>query len=127
MFYLKESNMKKVTKEQLKDTILNGEDISKVDYSEITDISFMFNGCKNLKEIPHLDTSKVTDMSSMFYGCTNLKEIPHLDTSNVTDIYEMFSGCINLEYLKCPEDFNSRYFSKEQNPLIYKNYLEMFL
>ena len=87
----------------------------------------MFYGCTNLKEIPHLDTSKVINMSFMFYGCTNLKEIPHLDTSNVTNMSEMFYGCTNLEYLESPEDFDSRYFSKEQNPLIYKNYLEMFL
>ena len=95
--------MKKVTKEQLRDMILRGEDISNVDYSHITDMSWMFYGCKNLKEIPHLDTSKVMDMSEMFYRCTN------------------------LEYLESPEDFDSRYFDKEQNPLIYKNYLEMFL
>ena len=119
--------MKKVTKEELRDMILNGEDISKVDYSEITDMSGMFYKCTNLKEIPHLDTSKVTDMSWMFYGCTNLKEIPHLDTSNVTSMSYMFDGCTNLEYLESPEDFNSMCFSKEQNPLIYKNYLEMFL
>ena len=96
--------MKKVTnKFELRDMILNGEDISKVDYSEIIDMSYMFD------------------------GCTNLKEIPHLDTSNVTNISCMFKGCINLEYLESPEDFNSMHFSKEQNPLIYKNYLEMFL
>ena len=119
--------MKKVTKEQLRDMILRGEDISNVDYSHITDMSWMFLGCTNLKEIPHLDTSKVTDMSWMFDGCTNLKEIPHLDTSKVTNMRYMFLGCINLEYLESPEDFDSRYFDKEQNPLIYKNYLEMFL
>ena len=119
--------MKKVTMEQLRDMILRGEDISNVDYSHITDMSWMFLGCTNLKEIPHLDTSKVTDMSWMFDGCTNLKEIPHLDTSKVTNMRYMFLGCINLEYLESPEDFDSRYFSKEENPLIYKNYLEMFL
>ena len=114
--------MKKVTdKRQLRDMILNGEDISNVDYSEITDMSRMFFECTHLKEIPHLDTSKVTDMEGMFGKCINLKKIPHLDMS------EMFLGCINLEYLESPEDFDSRYFSKEENPLIYKNYLEMFL
>ena len=95
--------MKKVTMEQLRDMILRGEDISNVDYSHITDMSWMFLGCTNLKEIPHLDTSKVTNMRYMFLGC------------------------INLEYLESPEDFDSRYFSKEENPLIYKNYLEMFI
>ena len=119
--------MNKVTKEQLRDMILNGEDISKVDYSHIIDMSWMFSWCTNLKEIPHLDTSKITSMSWMFDGCTNLKEIPHLDTSKVTNMRYMFLGCINLEYLESPEDFDSRYFSKEENPLIYKNYLEMFL
>ena len=119
--------MKKVTKEELRDMIQNGEDISKVDYSDITDMSLMFDGCANLFEIPNLDTSNIADMFGMFYGCTNLKKIPHLDTSKVTNISFMFNGCINLEYLESPEDFNSSYFNKEQNPLIYKNYLEMFL
>ena len=119
--------MKKVTKEQLRDMILNGEDISNVDYSHIIDMQWMFYKCTNLKEIPYLDTSKVTDMSLMFHGCTNLKDIPHKDTSKVTNMSLMFFGCKNLEYLESPEDFDSRYFSKEENPLIYKNYLEMFL
>ena len=35
--------MNKVTKEQLRDMILNGEDISKVDYSHIIDMSWMFS------------------------------------------------------------------------------------
>lgn len=62
------------------------------DFSNITDVSGMFNGCKNLLEIPLFDTSNVTDMSYMFDGCKTLLEIPSFDTSNVTDMSAMFQS-----------------------------------
>jgi hypothetical protein len=44
-----------ITKEQLRDKILNNEDIRGIDYSHITDMSTMFYNCKSLKKIPELD------------------------------------------------------------------------
>jgi surface protein len=67
--------------EQLRDKILNNEDISGIDYSHISDMSGMFNGCSELVEVPLFDTSKVTDMSYMFYGCSSLEKVPKFDTS----------------------------------------------
>lgn len=65
--------MKKITdKFELRDYILNDGDISQVDYYDITDMSWMFEGCKNLAKIPKLDTGNVTDMSWMFEGCEKL-------------------------------------------------------
>ena len=45
------------------------------------------------------DTSNVTDMSSMFYGCKQLTslDLSGFDTSNVTNMRAMFSGCSSLQ------------------------------
>lgn len=67
-----------------------------LDTSEVTDMSYMFNGCTSLTTIPLLDTSNVTTMSYMFNGCTNLTTIPLLNTSNVTNMYWTFKGCKGL-------------------------------
>ena len=116
----------KVTKQQLRDMILNGEDINTVDYSDVSDMSWMFQECSSLVEIPHLDTSKVTEMRWMFEGCSSLKEIPHLDTSKVTDMRYMFNGCSRLEYLPNPLQFKDYSWSKIKHPKIYQNYPELF-
>ena len=67
-----------------------------LDTSKITDMNNMLSNCSNLTTIPQLDTSKVTDMSSMLYQCTNLTTIPQLDTQNVTDMSSMLAWCTNL-------------------------------
>jgi surface protein len=86
-----------ITKYELRDKILKNEDISGIDYSHITNMYNMFNGCSRLKTIPNLDTSNVTEMSQMFYSCSSLKTIPKLDTSNVTNMSYMFGGCSELK------------------------------
>ena len=72
-----------------------------VDTSSVTNMSFMFFNCKNLKQIDlsGFDTSKVTDMSAMFAGCESLKtlDVSALDTSRVKNMNHMFRSC---EYLK---------------------------
>lgn len=67
-------------------------------FEEVTDMSGMFMGCKELKEIDFtgFDTSKVTDMSALFNQCNNLDSVvglESLDTSQVTDMSTMFQGC----------------------------------
>ena len=67
-----------------------------LDTNKVTDMSNMFNGCKNLTTIPLLDTSNVTNMQRMFQSCSKLTAIPLLDTSNVTNMEIMFYDCTNL-------------------------------
>lgn len=43
-----------------------------------------------------LNTSNVTNMSYMFYNCINLTTLPQLDTSSCVEINYMFYSCINL-------------------------------
>ena len=69
--------MKKINKEELRDLILDGigtEELKNYNYSNITNMSYMFEGCSSLKSIPNLDTSNVTDMVFMFNGCTSLRD-----------------------------------------------------
>jgi surface protein len=66
------------------------------DYSEITDLSWMFHGCSSLTSIPLFDTSNVTDMSYMFHNCHSLTSIPVFNTSSVIDMNSMFQNCASL-------------------------------
>ena len=66
------------------------------DFSNITDMSNMFNNCGYLQTIPELNTSNATNMSYMFNGCGSLQTIPELNTSNATDMTYMFNGCSSL-------------------------------
>ena len=66
------------------------------DTSSITDMSFMFGGCSNLKSIPLLGTSSVTNMQSMFNNCSSLQSIPRIDTGLVTGMSNMFTNCRSL-------------------------------
>ena len=65
------------------------------DFSNVTDMSHMFEYCQQLTSIPQLNTSMVTDMSNML-GYTQLTTIPLLDTSNVSNMHSMFANCKHL-------------------------------
>jgi surface protein len=116
----------KVNIAKLKKMILTGEDISLVDYSEISNMDYMFHEshitfdllnkanldtslvnsmsmmfgkCKELTEIPKFDTSNVTNMGNMFYGCSSLVSLPSLNTSNVNNMSYMFANCTKLKII----------------------------
>lgn len=76
-----------------------------VDFSNVTRAYRMFyNFNSNLELVPKLDTSNVTNMSGMFQGCKRLVEVPQLDYSKTTTIETMFDQCTNLErigYIDC--------------------------
>jgi surface protein len=114
-----------ITREELRDKILNNEDISGIDYSNITDMSYMFNNCISLVGIPLLDTSKVTDMSDMFFGCSELKEVPKFDTSKVIIMVGMFRDCSSLKHI--PENFPLYDWSNTNSEILRENYPEYFI
>ena len=78
-------------------------DLLKFDTSNVTDMSFMFNKCYNLKHLnlSNFNTDKVTSMGNMFSNCSNLKtlNISNFNTSNVHAIYCMFQNCKSLKEL----------------------------
>ena len=65
----------------------------------VTNMSYMFYGCKSLSSLPDIskwNTDKVTNMSSMFYGCSSLSSLPDIskwNTNNATSMNLIFSGC----------------------------------
>ena len=71
-------------------------ELPQLDTSNVKNMTYMFDGCKNLTTIPQIDTSKVTRMNQMFYNCTNLTTIPQIDTSRVGSMIYMFGYCSNL-------------------------------
>ena len=89
--------------------------------ASLTDYSYMFNGCVNLKNVsissssssvtttanmfitcrtlttvPLFNTISVTSMANMFNGCTALTTVPLFNTASVTLMSSMFSGCSSL-------------------------------
>ena len=82
-------------------TTING--IEKLDTSNVTDMSGMFNGCRSLTQLDlsNFNTSNVTDMTSMFYGCSSLTQLDlsNFNTSNVSGMSGMFEGCSSLTQL----------------------------
>lgn len=63
-----------------------------VDTSNVTDMSYMFNGEESFNQPlgDKFDTSNVTNMSGMFCYAESFNQPVHFDTSNVTDMYRMF-------------------------------------
>ncbi|MBO7501907.1 MAG: BspA family leucine-rich repeat surface protein [Paludibacteraceae bacterium] len=76
-----------------------------VNWTNVTDMSYMFFGCESLEtiDISYMATIYVTDMSSMFSGCKALKKVywnqPH--TELVRDMSYMFDNCKALTDITC--------------------------
>lgn len=93
---------------------LQSIDCSNWNTSNVTDMSWTFNGCRQLKSIGNLskwDVSNVVDMKLMFKECCSLDNIGNLNdwnTSNVTDMIGMFSYNWNVY------DDNGNAMNKEQ-------------
>lgn len=77
--------------------------VSHLDTSEVTDMSSMFSGCRNIwqLELSKFNTSKVKWMDYMFYGCEYLSalDLSSFDTSKVESMACMFSNCRNIRVL----------------------------
>ena len=83
-------------------TTLTSLDVSSFDTSKVTNMSGMFGQCAiNSIDVSSFNTSKVTDMTRIFINCDNLTslDLSNFDTSNITDMHHMFSGCANLTSL----------------------------
>ena len=51
----------------------------------------MFYNCNSLSTIPNLpwNTENIVDMSYMFYGCINIKDLPDISKWNTTKVINM--------------------------------------
>ena len=74
--------------------------VTELDTSKTTSMLYMFNNCQSLinLDLSNFDTSKVTTMGGMFNDCNNLitVDINSFNTSKVTNMTSMFSNCYNL-------------------------------
>ena len=87
-------------------------DVSGIDVSRMTNMSYMFYYCQYLTSIEGLEdwnVSNITSMGSMFYYCQYLTSIEGLEdwnVSNVTSMDAMFYYCSRLSNLTPLEDWN---------------------
>jgi len=82
----------------------------------VTDMSYMFNNCKNLVSVDFSNWSMINikSMEAMFQLCS-LKQIPDIskfDTQNLENIRAMFCKCINLAEIP---DMNKWFNNKDNN------------
>ena len=82
-----------LTREELREKIKNGEDVTEVNTCKITDMSYLFSGVSDFnQDISAWNTSSVMNMSHMFdFAVTFNQDIGSWDTSNVLDMNFMFS------------------------------------
>ena len=86
-------------KEKINDKLV----IKYIEKEKLTDMSYMFSGCKNLLSISNAlkwDISEVSNISYLFSYCESLKYLPDIlsywDTSNLTNMNNIFSNCLSL-------------------------------
>ena len=71
----------------------------------ITNMSYMFDGCKSLTSLPDIsnwNTNNVKYMSNMFYNCKSLTSLPDISNwniNNVTNMSYIFYYCKSLTSL----------------------------
>ena len=91
------------TKYMFKGALTNSIDTSSFDTSNVTNMSYMFQGCSNITELDlrTFDTENVTNFAAMFLSCGKISKInlESFNTQNATNLNSMFSGCSELEEL----------------------------
>ncbi|RMC40793.1 BspA family leucine-rich repeat surface protein [Lactobacillus sp. ESL0236] len=79
------------------------EGLNLVDTTAITDMSDMFNNCRNLTslKIQSFNTAQVTNMGGMFNGCESLAklDLASFNTAQVKNMRWMFHNCYSLKQL----------------------------
>lgn len=83
-------------------TKLSNVDLTELNTSEVTDMSFVFFSCSKLTvlDLSGFDTSSVVTMKGMFSKCTKLETITgyeHFDTSSLKSIYQTFNYVQSME------------------------------
>ncbi len=79
------------------------QSLSNFNTSEVTDMSYMFNGCSAMTSLnlSTFNTAKVTTMSQMFHDMSNVTSInlSSFATDSVSSMDHMFDGCSALTKL----------------------------
>lgn len=80
--------------------------IDGLDFSNTTDMSYMFSESASLTSVPLFDTRKVTTMANMFRNCYALVTVPAFNTSKVSTTANMFYGCTALKTVPALDMYN---------------------
>ncbi len=132
----------KVTREQLEIMIQNNDDVSNVDTSEITDMSFLFKDNKKFNQnISGWNVSNVINMKSMFQNSVFNNDISNWNFFNVKNMMYIFANSkfnkdiykfnLNQEVFKrkifYKSDFNKNIFNFKEtikNKKIYSKHMD---
>ena len=89
-----------ITLAKLKQMIANGEDVTKVNTSKITDMGYLFkNRSEFNQDIGGWDVSNVTNMEGMFYDAYHFNQnIGSWNVSHVTNMSRMFGGRTDADF-----------------------------
>ena len=86
-------------------------DLSKFDFSKVTNMAHMFHGCTNLATIQFgdINTKALLNMQHLFCNCAKLKtiDLSKFVTTKVTDLQFMFYQCTSLVSLDL-SNFNTK-------------------
>ncbi len=97
--------------------------LSYLNTSEVTNMAWMFGGCKNLTslDLSHFNTSKVTDMGAMFPSCKSLTslDLSSFNTSKVTTISWMLSNCTNLRTIYVDSSWSTAAVTNSESMFAY--------
>ena len=97
--------------------------ISYLNTSEVTNMAWMFGGCKNLTslDLSHFNTSQVTDMGAMFPSCKSLTslDLSSFNTSKVTTISWMLSNCTNLRTIYVDSSWSTAAVTNSESMFAY--------
>ena len=97
--------------------------MSYLNTSEVTNMAWMFGGCKNLTslDLSHFNTSKVTDMGAMFPSCKSLTslDLSSFNTSKVTTISWMLSNCTNLRTIYVDSSWSTAAVTNSESMFAY--------
>lgn len=76
-------------------------DVSEIDFSSMTNISYLFHNSQNLEEINGQMIANTTDFNYVFNDCRKLKKIDltKVNTKNATNFQYAFYNCTLLETL----------------------------
>lgn len=88
------------------------ENISYLNASEMTDMSYMFYRCEKLQslDLSNFNAAMVTDMRYMFSDCPKLQslDLSNFNTEKVTDMSYMFNNCSKLQSIIISKDFTTK-------------------
>ncbi len=103
-------------------------DVSRLDTSNITIMTYMFDNFNSEKlDLSTFETSQVTDMNMMFQNDSNLKELDlrSFSADSLTNTINMFANCTSLTDLKISSKFRTEKLATAQSMFYNTRSLEL--